>query len=267
MPSSARIYSRLQVLLQDPDTGLDDIVDLVRVDAGLAAGVVRLGNSVHFRRGSPVSSVHEAINRVGLREVNRIVGVSVAAQMFTTDLALYQINGTHLWENSLATALAMAFLARAAAEDERQAYTVGLLRPVGRVALQRVFVQAGAEVAEVPPAGAGRGDESAWERGLFGTTNAEMSGALMVKWGFEGPLCGAVNQHRKAAGGNRMAALLHAACWAVESLGKGFASESTGWRAGDEILAKAGLTTDIVQECVLDTRSELNRWSGIVRGT
>jgi len=265
MPSSARVYSRLQVLLQDSDAGLDDVVDLVRVDAGLASGVVKVANSVLFRRSSSVESVHEAINRVGLREVNRIVGVSVATQMFTGDLPLYRITAILLWENSLATALAMGILARTVAEDERQAYTVGLLRPVGSVALQRLF-NSDKEASARPAADVPGFDESVWEKAFFGNTHAEVSAALMAVWGFEHSVCDAVKYHRKPAGRSRLAALLNTACGVVETLGKGLPGEAGSWRTGDAVLAQAGLSAEVVQECVLETRSELNRWGGIVRG-
>jgi HD-like signal output (HDOD) protein len=262
MPSSARVYARLQNLLRRSVFDVSDVVELVCVDAGLAAGVVRLGNSVHFCHGSPVESVHEAINRVGIREINRIVGQTVTGQLFMGKLPLYRIDGEALSQNSLATALAMSFLAKASNEDERAAYTLGLLRPVGRLALQRL---ATTSVIIPPPALPETGNAAAaeaWERNTFGVSNVEMLALLMAEWGFEPMLCLAAKHHLLPgtdARHNRLSALLHVACWTAETMDKGLPGEKGAWSLDDAILELAGLRENMPHECVLETRTELNR--------
>ena len=268
MPSSARIFACLQTMLQKPSPNLNEIVDLVRMDAGLASSVVRLSNSVVYRRGEPVESVHDAINRVGLREVNKIVGMTVTGQLFSAALPLYRQQGDMMWQNSLATALAMAQLARNAGEEDRQAYTLGLLRPVGRVALQRMAMTVGAVIAPMPPDTAPAAAVLAWERTHFGLTNAETSAFLLAEWGFASPLCLAVKQHVQPVGAarpSRWAAMLHVASWVADQLGKGLAGEKQFWSQDEAVLREAGLPAKAPDNCMTETREELNRLSSMVR--
>ncbi len=93
IPAAAGIYARLQSLVTDPAASLSDIIDLVKLDAGLASAVVRAANSAVNRQSEPIASVNDAINRVGLREVHRIIGHAVAGQLFVQHLSLYPKNG------------------------------------------------------------------------------------------------------------------------------------------------------------------------------
>lgn len=268
LPSSARVYARLQKLLPQPSVNLADIADLVCVDAGLAAGVLRLGNSALFRRGDPVGSVHEAINRVGMREVNRIVGMTVNGHLFAEKLPLYRLDAELLGQNSLATALAMEFLSRAAGEDERQGYTLGLLRSVGRLAFQHLARRHSASLPSACPEDTRTFAQlAAWEKTHFGLTHADMSALLLAEWGFDATLCSAVKLHPNLASSpaNRHAALLHIACHVADLLGKGLPGEQACWTADSAMLIQAGLRDDTPEDCVLETRTELNRLSVLTR--
>ena len=135
LPTSPHIFGRLGRLLNDPNSELDDVVKLVAVDSGLTGRVIRLSNSVYFRGEQSVRSLDDAINRVGFREMHRIVGVAMSEQIFQGGLPVYNLSAETMWENSVVTALAMERLARAAGADDAEAYTIGLLRSVGKLVL------------------------------------------------------------------------------------------------------------------------------------
>lgn len=228
IPTSARVYARLQSVLQNPRSSVIDVVDLVKVDAGLASAVLRAANSAYARRGEPIESVNDAINRVGLREINRLIGLAVAGEIFVSALPLYRLPGGILWENSLATAVAMSVLALAAREDERPSYTLGLLRPAGRLVLQRVALASSAPLHPHEPAVLA--EEPSWEKSVFGLTNAEVTAHLFDSWHFAPSLAAAMRHHHHpeaARGDGRLAARLHLACWIAANLGKGLPCETT----------------------------------------
>ncbi len=269
LPASARVHARLQKLLGDPLAGLGEIVDLVRMDSGLASGVLRVSNSAAVRRGEPLRSVNDAINRVGLREVHRIVGLAVASQFFVSALPLYHLSAQAVLENSLATAAAAAVLARNTGQDERSAHTLGLLRGTGRLVLQRAG-SAAHVTAPPPPVPGVAFDETAWERDTFGHTNADVAAALLAEWRFEPMLCAAVRHHidptRAANADVLLAALLHLACWITSQLGKGLPGEARLWSASPAICQLIGLTPETVRDVLPDVRAELNQLGGLLAG-
>jgi HD-like signal output (HDOD) protein len=139
LPTSSMVFSRLGLLLRDINTELADIVKLVSVDSGLSSRVIRVSNSVMFGGDEPARTLEDAINRIGFRETHRVVGMAMTEQVFQNDLPVYGVTAEELWENSVVTALAMEKLAILTGDDEGMAYTVGLLRTVGKLVLDRLL--------------------------------------------------------------------------------------------------------------------------------
>ena len=105
------------------------------------------------------------------------------------------VRGDLVWENSLASALAMERIARKqGAEDEQAAYTIGLLRSAGKVLFTRLASQPGQPIAPYPGAEVEPhlGD---WERGLFGMDNPEAAAELMEHWKFDPTIRQAIRHH------------------------------------------------------------------------
>src|SRR3954470_15407538 len=81
LPPMAHVLARLQRLLADPNSGLDDIADLIRLDAALTTRIIQISNSVWFGRGMPCRTIVDAVNRVGFREVYHLVAVVASGAM------------------------------------------------------------------------------------------------------------------------------------------------------------------------------------------
>lgn len=261
LPASPRIFSRLATVLKDLNTGVDQVVGLVKMDPGLSAQVIRLSNSVLFGFSEPSASLEESINRIGFREVYRLVGVAATNQLFPKELALYAVRGDLVWENSLASALAMERLARKqGAEDEQAAYTIGLLRSAGKVLFTRLAAQPGVRIAPYPGADVEPhlGD---WERGLFGMDNPEAAAELMEHWKFDPTIRQAIRHHYDplvAEDAPREAALLNCAGWVVHQLGKSLPGEAAYWRREPAKLERAAISADAVDAIVEEVKTELD---------
>lgn len=261
LPASPRIFSRLAAVLKDLNTGVDQVVGLVKMDPGLSAQVIRLSNSVLFGFAEPSSSLEESINRVGFREVYRLVGLAATNQLFPKELTLYGVRGDLVWENSLASALAMERLAhKQGVEDEQAAYTIGLLRSAGKVLFNRLAAQPTTKVppypgAEVEPH---LGD---WERSQFGMDNPEAAAELMEHWKFDPTIRLAIRHHYDplvSADAPREAALLNCAGWVVHQLGKSLPGEAAYWRREPAKLERAGLLAEAVDSVVEEVREGLD---------
>ena len=261
LPASPRIFSRLAAVLKDLNTGVDQVVGLVKMDPGLSAPVIRLSNSVLFGFSEPSCSLEESINRVGFREVYRLVGLAATNQLFPKELSLYAVRGDLVWENSLASALAMERLARKqGSDDDQAAYTIGLLRSSGKVIFNRLATQPGQRVAAYPGAEVEPhlGD---WERGLFGIDNTEAAAELMDHWKFDPTIRLAIQHHydpMQSPDAPSEAALLNCAGWVVHQLGKSLPGEAAYWRREPAKLEKAMILAEVVDAVVEEVREELD---------
>jgi HD-like signal output (HDOD) protein len=227
LPAAPRIMSQLGHLLLDPNSDMGEITELLRRDTALTARIIRISNSAFYNTGQPYGSLDEALARIGYREVYRLVGLAAVAQMGDHELPLYGISGACLRENSLLTALIMENLAEAARIEPRTAYTAGLLRSVGKIALDRV-TRGGAPVAGYGGRESGRlGD---WETSVAGLNNCEAAAMILREWRFPNAMIDAIRDHyRMSSSASRFAQLLNLAAGAAERGGHGFPGETDYW--------------------------------------
>lgn len=256
LPTSPQIFGKLCLLLDDLNADAENVVNLISIDAGLTSRVLRLSNSVFFRGSLSVQSLDEAIGRVGFHEVHKIVGIAMTEQAFKDGLPSYHLTAKEIFENSVATALAMELIARAAAEDEHEAYTVGLLRQIGKLVLGRLLEkeQPGVICPE-------DGDICAWEHEHFNITSHEATALVLEAWKLPPEVHFGIRHHHEPElhrENGKLGAILHAACWVVQMLGKGLKAEARIWEITPERLDLAGVSEQYIRECVGETEVAFN---------
>jgi len=214
LPSAPKVLPRLKRLLADHNSSMDEVVTLIRLDPGIAARVLQVGNSMYYSQGVRCSTVGEAVNRVGYAQVYELVSYAVASQVLVRPLETYRIEADELWKLSVSCALAAEALAARTGQDRDVAYTVGLLHSLGMVAIDdwaqqfqpelhlrhKGFPQEAVEHEEV----------------VFGFTQAETGAALLQYWEFPHVMCEPVRWQYAPRSGTahaRMACLLHCAKW------------------------------------------------------
>jgi len=176
------VLPRLQRLLADPNAGLFQVVELVRLDSALTARVVQVSNSAWFGRGSGCGTIEEAVNRVGFHEVHRLVATAAASAVVVQSLSAYGLDDKAMWRESVACAFAAEMLAARVGEDTAEAYTIGLLHAVGRVAINNHALGAGrtARLADASFPLEQSADEYSW----LGFTQADAGACMLQNWEF-----------------------------------------------------------------------------------
>lgn len=137
LPAAPQVLGGLYELLQETNTTATEIADVIRVDPALAARVLRASNSILYSGQTTVSSVEDAVARLGIREMTRLVGAATVTGLVDRNLAIYGIPAERLRESLLMHALASEALAGFTAVEPRAAYAGGLLRAVGMMVLDR----------------------------------------------------------------------------------------------------------------------------------
>lgn len=259
LPPSPRIFGKLGKMLKNPNTDLDTITELVNADSSLTAQVLRLSNSAMYSLGSAVDTLDEAINRIGFRELFRLVGVAASSQLFGDKNRLYNISGAALWENSLACGIAMEMLARKTGMDEQEAYTIGLLRNMGKMVIDFCVkddpTYPSYNTASQLPL-------IQWEENNFGITNPNVAGFILVSWNFTEETCHTIQYQYLPDSAPRKLPLIHLLNLAnglAERIGKGVHGESTYWENWQEHLPRTGLSADEFEQTAEDISSALDK--------
>ena len=166
-------------LAKDPTADLDALGGLLKNDGPLSAGIIRISNSPYFAPATFHSNLTSALNHIGMRELVRVVNLSLAKQMFARDLPSYGISAADYWSDSVASALVMAALAEHTGLNQDDAHTVGILHAIGRVLINRVIEEKGYTIYwnEEQPI-------QNWERSSVGFDFAEAGAMLLEHWRF-----------------------------------------------------------------------------------
>jgi HD-like signal output (HDOD) protein len=248
LPANLQVLAALGELLQDGNTELDDISELLKRDLALTARIVRISNSPVFGGAGRVAAVEEAVNRVGFSEILRLVGMATVSRLTEQRLECYDVPARLVHDAMLHTALACEALAGPAGEDGRTAYTLGLMRPLGILVLDR---SAQGRLGQNARYDASRWKGySAWEGQVFGIDNCEVTGLILDEWKFPRELGTAVRDHyllRGVADVSRLACLLHLASVLAQDVGRVLPGEKTYWQATPERLAAAGIDADMLR--------------------
>jgi HD-like signal output (HDOD) protein len=261
LPPALGIFGRLRTLLDDADCDLDEIVELLRVDAALTFQIIKLSNSALYGLKSRSQTLDEAVARVGFGEIHQLVGLVVSRQVFQGDLKHYGIPAGRLWENSVAVgALATAFASRSGG-NAGSAYSSGLLRSLGKIILNNHTAAVQYPGEEAQP------DVFAWEKTQHDISSPEATAMLLDHWRFPFDITGAVCTHLNPDTAGEFtagAATLHLACSFAAEWGCALPGEGAAlWRRDDAVLAAVGLDPDLLEGAIADARQQFSRFAMI----
>jgi len=131
-------------LLGRRDADVSKLAQLVALDPGLSAALLRVINSAIYRSVTPVVSVRDAIVRLGLGEAGRVAGAAAAKVLFEargrTNTIPFNADFEMFYVHSVATAVTASWMAsqRTNVRSDR-CYLGGLLHDIGRsIALRSV---------------------------------------------------------------------------------------------------------------------------------
>jgi HD-like signal output (HDOD) protein len=118
-------------LTGDVDCEVSDIVALIKRDQSLTSHLLRIANSVRYSTGVTVSSIQQAVARLGLLCVREIV-VLISCQCKIFDVPDFEAYVRQSFRRSLATAAFAQEIARVRRMNVEEAFLSGLLHDVGR---------------------------------------------------------------------------------------------------------------------------------------
>ncbi len=189
--SPPEVYLRINEVLRNPASTVEDAAASIGSDPGLSAKLLRLVNSSFYGRTmravqgrfpAKVDSLSRAVMVVGARQLTTLaLGVSVLPLF--QDIPSRFVNMRLFWEHSVGCAVAAQAIAAATGQGNPEtAFVAGLLHDIGRVV---IFKQAPLRAASAMRRAMAEGAplyES--ERMVLGFDHAALGGHLLQKWQF-----------------------------------------------------------------------------------
>lgn len=215
IPRLPQVAARIMQLSQNPETGLDDLVETISTDAGLATRVLVLANSAAYAGGQRVDGLQQALMRLGFNAVRDMVfAESIRMRIFSA--RAYRALLEESWKLSLGTAIACEALSKETGIERESAFLLGLLHDTGKP----VLVHA---VSEIERANKGQSLGVEMVEILMSQVHEEIGAHVLERWGMPAPFVEAARDHHryKSTSATPAQRLVHAGNLVCQHLGLG----------------------------------------------
>jgi len=182
LPVLSPVATALVELASDETTSAKKLVSLIEMDPALTVRLIRLANSAFFQAAVPVTTLQQAVVRVGLDRL-RIMALSVSLRDTFPMGKVGALDFRKFWKISLYRAmLAKAVARRLKGINPEEAFTAALILEIGLLVFYDLFLKTAPPAAdiELEPLE----DLLAWERGLHGVDHRQLGEAALTHWRF-----------------------------------------------------------------------------------
>lgn len=247
-------------LIQDPKVPSARIAQAIEYDPSLTTNVLRLANSSFFGFHRSVSTVKDAIFRLGTNQVFQLVVAATVGKMAQTPVNGYDLSGGDLWDHLLGTAIASTRLTQTLKlEIPSYTFTAALTHDVGKVVLG-TFVEVNAESIRELAYEEKMSFERA-ERKVLEIDHAEVGALLLEHWNLPDYLVDIVRWHHQPEdynGKDPMAAnVVHIANVLCLMAGVGAGLDALSYKPSNHAMEQLGLDIMHLDDIVYDVLSEL----------
>ena len=192
-PSMPATGAKMLRMLEDPETGMDEIEAVLRHDPGLTGNVLKLANSAYFGIPSKVSSVRQGILLLGLRKLIQLVIASCVNSVMDKPVPGYDLPPGDLWRHSIAVSIAAEALVKEKNNiDAEDIFTPALLHDIGKLILGHFIKDEMDEIENIVSEGV---PYVVAENMVLGTDHAQVGAQVLTQWSFPRDVIEAVRWH------------------------------------------------------------------------
>jgi len=194
LPTMPHVAARLIGLLEDPETEIKQLQEILSTDQAISVRLLQIANSSLYGNMREAANISEAIVRLGFTAIRSWLLSTVTRQLFVGDGT--NENTMRLWRQSVMTAMAAELIAaRTGGMDPEIAFVGGLLQNIGLLVLARSHPEVFEEIDL--RASAAQQSYVDLERRILGFDHADVGGILLQRWGLGTSLVSAVSSHHR----------------------------------------------------------------------
>ncbi|MBT1064800.1 HDOD domain-containing protein [Bowmanella sp. Y26] len=111
LPTLPAIALKVRRTADDPEVNLNKMADVIGQDPALSARIIKISNSAYMGRTVKVETIHQAVTRIGLRQVKNIATALAMEQLFVSKNQIVHEHINQVWQQTIeVVANAMAAL-------------------------------------------------------------------------------------------------------------------------------------------------------------
>jgi putative nucleotidyltransferase with HDIG domain len=256
LPAAASEVARL---IQDENVSISEVAKTIEYDPGLTSNLLRLVNSAEICGIKEISSIRNAVVRLGMVRLFHLVVVSAISPIVQKPVKGYDLSAGELWNHSIAVAIGVDKLAQSLKINTPDyAFTAGLLHDVGKIVLG-TFVEVDVEPILKISFEEGIPFDQAEER-VFGINHAEVGAVLLEKWGLPADIVSVTRWHHdidSCSGEKTVAELVHVSDGISIMFGVGVRRDGLNYYLSRDVISRLSIKNNIIETVACQTMSSL----------
>lgn len=255
---------KLKQKLEDPASTNQQIADIVQLDAGLSASLLKIANSAFYGFPSTISSISQAISIIGRIELADLVLGKSVIQIFSNTQIDKDMLEKH-WKHSLLCGLTARLLTKSMANPEQSAdsmFVAGLLHDIGKLVIwqdlpeksQAIFDQFDPKIPN---------HAFQLEKAVLGFEHAETGSELLKSWKLPQVLIESTHFHHCPEEAPQFKQASQLVSLANQLSNQWFSTEMTDEGDQQLLLSKLGLTKEQVDTAVDLANDQLMEMSAL----
>lgn len=250
---------RILHIVGDPESSLNDLVQIIQYDQALTANLLRICNSSFFGVRSEIHSVKQAAAYLGMDKVACLVMIGGSSDHLRKAQDGYDLHEGELWRYSVTSALVAQDLAeRFAAKQASLLFTAALLKDIGKVILSRYVKDLFREIIrEVQEKGLSFVEA---EKKILGIDHAELGSRVAAKWRFSEAMVAIIRDHHAPESsdpGDLALPIVYLSDCICMMMGIGLGSDALAYRFYPEVTARLQFSEADLQRTMIGVREKL----------
>lgn len=240
-------------ILQDSDSTISDIVDIIQYDPGLTANLLRICNSTYFSPVRPIESLRQAVAYLGMEKVANMLVMAGSSENFRNSHEGYDLPEGELWRYSVSSALISQDIAeKLKFKNIPLIFTSALLKDIGKVILSSYVQEAFSEIWNMVKKLNFSFNEA--EKEVIGIDHAELGAMIVERWNFSPEMVKIIRNHHDPdkADGDMGVSIVYLADSVCMMIGVGVGSDGLSYRYHNEVMEKLGISPTGLQLFIMN---------------
>ena len=263
MPGSA---AKVLSLVNNPEVSASEIEDLMRLDPGLTANILKVTNSAYFGLPAEVGSLKRAIVLLGLKRVIQIVIASCVTALMDKAIEGYDLQPGELWRHSIGVSIAAEFLVKELdIPKAEEIFTAALLHDVGKLILGEYVKE---DLEKILSCATEKTAFQDAEREVLGTDHAEVGSHILNAWSFPQEIVNAVRWHHDPDATDtksHLVDIVHVSDVLCLMIGIGVGREGLHYEPSPSSVRNLGLKTALLEFVASQTLEAVNELTELFR--
>jgi HD-like signal output (HDOD) protein len=194
LPMFHPIAIKLQGVLAIKDFHIEQVVALIMKDQALTTQILRMANSAFFSGLSNVTTITDAVVRLGAREIASMAMLASQQDSYNSfTIPELKAHSQLLWRHAIGSALGTRWLAERTGYKNlaQEAFIAGLLHDIGSLLILKVVE--GIQLSDAE----GKGVSRELSTEIMAAMHTDCGYELLQKWNLPEPYCTIVRDHHK----------------------------------------------------------------------